>query len=733
MPKLEGIDLEDLDASFGGFKSGDATPNKSASDKAKIEGVDFGDLDAAFGVTPAATKGRIDNGRIYVSPAGTETPKPTRNADAPGPVGQGIRDFASGVWQGVKDVPTTVAHGIGYVDEAVGNLADTSSNPTVRTLFGGGAARNERFKQVDASEKAALPVDNSAFDWGRMGGQIVATAPLAAATPEYAAVKALPYVGKLGASVLRGATGGAVFGAATNSANDQGLISNVGENAAYGAIGGPLAEGALKYGKKALGAVAEKIAVNNIVRGTGIDPGAARNVLARLTEVDGLTPAEAANRLKQLGPNATLADIDPTLTTEASGLAAMGGKPTSILKNRFGERAEGANSAAHDIMETKLGVKPDYEAEKAAAKLERQQKTSADYEVAKTSKMALDVSPIAKHISGELENAVGSEASRLREIGSYLFNSKGDIKTDTAPLLKVRQALDHDLKKMVKEGTTQESSTYRAVEEVRNKLDKVLKTNPDLAAADVKYAKLKQDFEGVEIGREAITTKGSLGKFRQEFDNASPEKQEYMRKGLRIQIGDLMEKASRGELSEAQKLFGKSTKNREIIKHAFGQDGEEVLNALEKEAKFRGTEQAVRANSLTAERRAVQERPEYGGVTKPGWFDHATQAGIADLTTGSFGVGTAVNLGKNTLSKLTSGFGDAKIKRTIEGTADLLSRKQSDGGSNALDVLNRIHGKNSSRFRLPVEYNGLDAITQRSSLPVVIEGIRSARKKFLER
>lgn len=733
MPKLEGIDLEDLDASFGGFKSGDATPNKSASDKAKIEGVDFGDLDAAFGVAPTTTKGRVDNGRIYVSPAGTETPKPTRNADAPGPVGQGIRDFASGVWQGVKDVPTTVAHGIGYVDEAVGNLADTSSNPTVRTLFGGGAARNERFKQADASERAALPVDNSAFDWGRMGGQIVATAPLAAATPEYAAVKALPYVGKLGASVLRGATGGAVFGAATNSANDQGLISNVGENAAYGAVGGPLAEGALKYGKKALGAIAEKIAVNNIVRGTGIDPGAARNVLARLTEVDGLTPAEAANRLKQLGPNATLADIDPALTTEASGLAAMGGKPTSILKKRFGERAEGANSAAHDIMETKLGAKPDYEAEKAAAKLERQQKTSADYEAAKASKMALDVAPVAQGIAAKLETAVGSEAKELETINSYLFNKDGSIKADTAPLLKVRQAIDDRLTKLKSEGTSQATSTYRAVSNVRDELDKVLKTNPDLAAADAKYAKLRQDFEGLDLGKNAVSAKSNFDNFVREFDAASPEKQEYMRKGLRIQIGDLMEKATRGELSEAQRLFGKSTANRNIIEKAFGQEGTDVLNALEKEAKFRGTEQAVRANSLTAERRAVQERPEYGGDRKPGLFGDTLTGMAIDASTGSLGAATAVQTAKRAGSNFLSNLSDAKIKKTIEGTADLLSRKQSNGGINALDVLDRIHGKNSSRLRLPVEYNGLDAITQRSSLPVVIEGVRGARKKFLER
>lgn len=732
MPKLEGVDLEDLDASFGGFKSGDATPNKSASDKAKIEGVDFGDLDAAFGVASAATRGRVDNGRIYVSPAGTETPKPTRNADAPGPVGQGIRDFASGVWQGVKDVPTTVAHGIGYVDEAVGNLADTSSNPTVRTLFGGGAARNERFKQADASEKAALPVDNSAFDWGRMGGQIVATAPLAAATPEYAAVKALPYVGKLGASVLRGATGGAVFGAATNSANDQGLISNVGENAAYGAVGGPLAEGALKYGKKALGAVAEKLAVANIVRNTGIDPGAARNTLARLTDA-GFTPDQAKNELLKLGKAATLGDIDPALTAEVSGLAAMGGKPTSILKNRFGERAQGANSAAHDIMETKLGAKPDYEAEKAAAKLERQQKTSADYEAAKASKMALDVTPVAQGIAAKLETAVGSEAKELETINSYLFNKDGNIKADTAPLLKVRQAIDDRLTKLKSEGTSQATATYRAVSNVRDELDKVLKTNPDLAAADAKYAKLRQDFEGLDLGKSAVSPKSNFDNFAREFDAASPEKQEYMRKGLRIQIGDLMEKATRGELSEAQRLFGKSTANRNIIEKAFGQEGTDVLNALEKEAKFRGTEQAVRANSLTAERRAIQERPEYGGHNKPGLFAGAGPALIADVATGTPGAGTAINAGRNILSKLTDKFSEAKIKRTIEGTADLLSRKQSNGGSDALDVLNRIHGKNSSRLRLPVEYNGLDAITQRSSLPVVIEGIRGARKKFLER
>ena len=694
MSELDGINFDDLDKSFGVFKAGDATPNKSASDRAKIadelKGIDFGDLDKSFGVKNG------DRPRVII-----DTSKFDGSSNAAKPYAIVDPGLVKGAWQGLKDIPTSVAQGIGYLDDKL------DKGLGLVGLTTGGSKRNEDFNARVAAENAALPVDNTAFDVGRAGGQILATAPLMPVKAFQAvsgAAKAVPYVGKLAGLVANGGLAGGIYGAATNSTNDNGLASNVGTNAAYGAAAGPIAEAGSQLLGKAVGFgqnVVRNFRANNALKGLGIDPTVANHSLALLTEA-GYTPQQAKTALQAMGPQATLGDLDPALTTEVGGLARSGGKPTSIIQSRYLDRNASANSTARDLMETRLGQKPDYEIEKEAAKLDRQNQTSSDYNKAKSSNMALDVMPIAKNIHNKMANAVGSEAKELHEAGSYLFDKNGNIKTDTAPLLKVRQALDDRLSKLKSEGTSAATSTYRAVSEVRDQLDKVLKTNPDLAIADARYAKLRKDFEGIDIGRDAF--KNNFENFEREWKSASPEKQDYMRKGLRIQIGDQMEKATRGELSEAQRLFGKSTNNRKIIKMAFGSDGEKVLDELAKEAKLRFTEHAADAGSRTANNLAVQRRPEYGGSPHEGHFINNVARGAALDILGGHGVGTVGGVAKGTIEGIKEKLAKEQIQRNLSGTADLLSRQAQHGRDTALDFLDRVHNvRGRDNFKLPVD------------------------------
>jgi len=693
-PKLSGVDINALDSLFG---------KNASNSNAALKGVDINSLDSMFGGT---TKEEV------------ATPAKTGDYAIANP------DIAKGLWQGVKDIPATGAQLIGAADRAISKVLPT-----------GGMERANEYEARLKAENAALPTDNTAFDVGRMGGQALATAPLMpvrAFQAISAGAKAIPYVGKLAGMVGSGALAGGVFGAATNSTNDEGLASNVGTNALYGTAAGPVAELGVKAAGKVVSGV--KSLINNVkvqkaLQGSGISPEAATNTLARLTDA-GYTPAQAQAELQKLGPSATLADLDPSLTTEAGGLANRGGVPTSTLKTRFNERAASADTAAHDLMETKLGPKPDYDAEKAAAALDRQSKTSADYTLAKSSNMALDVRPVVQHITDELKNAVGPEASYLKEIGSYLFDSKGNMKVDTAPLHKVRIAIDDLLDRLPQEGTSQTSGTYRTISKVRDQLDTVLKTNPDMAKADAKFAKLIEDYKGIDVGKDAF--KKNYSKFADEFNSTSPEKKEFMKKGLRIQIGDLMEKATRGELSEAQRLLGKSTSNRNIVKLAFGKNGEDVLDALAKEAKFRAAERSVSLNSATAERQAVQSRPEYGGSQHEGHFLTPVAQGAAlDIATGTPGGATAIGVGKGVFEGIKEKLNKEKIARTINGTADLLSRQQSHGRDTAVNFLDRVSKIDSgNKTKLPIDYSGLVGRTTPLAIPAVKRiksGINSLR------
>jgi hypothetical protein len=695
MPALKNVDIDALDSLFG-----KSDGNNSAT---ALKGVDINSLDNMFGGTTKEEAATTANTGDYA----IANP-----------------DIAKGLWQGIKDIPATGAQLIGAADRAISKVLPTE-----------GAKRADEYEARLKAENAKLPTDNTAFDVGRMGGQALATAPLMpvkAFQAINAGAKAIPYVGKLAGIVGSGALAGGVFGAATNSANDEGLASNVGTNALYGAAAGPVAEVGAKVAGKAVSGVKsliDNVKIQRMLEGSGISPEAAKNTLARLTDA-GYTPAQAEAELQKLGPSATLADLDPSLTTEAGGLANKGGIPTSTLKTRFNERAANADSSAHDIMENNLGPKPNYDAEKVAAALDRQNKTSGDYALAKSSNMALDVRPVVQHITDELKNAVGPEASYLKEIGSYLFDSKGNMKVDTAPLHKVRIAIDDLLDRLPQEGTSQTSGTYRTISKVRDQLDAVLKTNPDMAKADAKFAKLIEDYKGIDTGKDAF--KKNYSKFEDEFNSASPEKKEFMKKGLRIQIGDLMEKATRGELSEAQRLLGKSTSNRNIVKLAFGQNGEDTLDALAKEAKFRAAEKSVSLNSATAERQAVQARPEYGGTPHESHFLTPVAQGAAlDLATGTPGGATAIGAGKGAIEGIKDKLNKEKIARTINGTADLLSRQSQHGRDTAVNFLDRVSKIGSgNKTKLPVDYSGLVGRTTPLAIPAVKRiksGINSLR------
>lgn len=624
-----------------------------------------------------------------------------------------IKSGLKGGYQGLKDVVDTGAQGIGFLDNVMSKVLPT-----------GGAERYANFNKNLEAEHAKLPTDDTAFNVGRIGGQILATAPvmpIGLISKVGMAAESLPYVGKLAGMIARGAGAGATFGAATNAANDEGLIKNVAVNTSYGAAGGPLAEAGVAGANAAIRGtkgLINKIKVNNILKNTGITSEGANNTLSRLNEAN-LTPTQAKVELNQLGPDATLGDLSPSLTTEVGGLASFGGKPTDILKGRYGERASKANSVAHDLMESKLGIKPDLDIEKQAIHDAASIATKSDYTIAHNSNQALDAQPIINNIDNQLTNAVGSKTKELKEARSYLYDNKGNIKTDVDQLHEARIGLDQRLYELKSEGTSQTSATYRAIQGVRDDVDKLLKTNPEMASADAKFAQHMDVKQGLDVGYKAMD-KSNFDKFETAFNQATPETQDAIRKGLRAKIGDLMEKATRGELSEAQRLFGKSTNNRKIVKLAFGQDGDDVLAALEKEANQRAVEHAAKLNSLTAERRAVQERPEYGGVREGSILGDLTTGAAIDLSTGAHGAAAMTMAAKRAGGSLLSKLNKGKIDRNVEGTSDLLSRQSSHGRDTALDVLDRIQSVRGRRNNLKF-YVDNRGIMSNAAIPVAKE------------
>lgn len=679
----------DVDALYKEFNS---SPKKSKSSTVQTNTNDNVDVDALYKEFGGATE--------ETKPSATST-KSANN----GTFGFLDNDLIPGIVQGVKDVPNSVGKGIAAIDRFSSKLTgDKSGEERANTFDKRLAAENEQFdKTTNGSTSGSV---------GRIAGQTLATAPLLpvrAAQGIKAGIEALPIVGnKLTGLIGSGGVAGGIFGAVTNASNDEGLASNVGTGIITGAIGAPVIAGAAAAGSKLGSAVAnvwKNVNANKIAKEAGMEPSAVKNIIARFEEI-GITPQEAQQRLNKLGPNGTLADLDSALTVEAGGLASMGGKPTSTLKNRFSDRAAGADTRANDLLDTKLGVKPDLDAEKELIVKQAQRSTDKDYKAAKASNQAFDLKPIADDIDSQLENAVGSKASALQKARDYLFDKNGNIKVDTKQLHEIRIGLDSDIKKLASNPeTSQDKVTLNAVDNVRKEIDKLLKTNPEMAAADQKFAQAMDVKSGLDIGQKAIGTKPNFDQFEKVFNASSPEKKEAIKKGLRAALGDVMERASRGELDGIQRTLGKNAGNRKILREAFGQDADEVLDALHAEAVMRRTEQRVGQNSATAERQAVQSRPEYGGSQREsGLATNIAQGAALDIATGTPGGATAIGAGRSAIQGIKNKLTAGNIKKTVEGSADLLSRSGSEA-NNVLTTVSKVQNRltgSINNSRLPV-------------------------------
>lgn len=601
---------------------------------------------------------------------------------------------AVGMKQGLKDI---------------GEAVDPILQPTVGKLFNmlpkDWKGSREEFEKDFGNDPYAQA--------GRVGSQIAATAPMVPAGGIRAAFGAMPIItstgeriaapamNRLGATIGTGLVGGGVFGVATNKTNEEGLASNIASNAATGAVGAPIVAGAGKLGAMAVPAIRSlkaNLQVMNAARSAGLPPSAIKNVVGMLEE-SGLTPDQARLELNRLGSKATLGDLDPTLQAEISGLSQLGGKPTSILRNRYQDRAEGANNEASQLINRILGPKPDLNAERETIIKNAQKLTGPDYRAAKASGVKLDLSSLVSDIDDRLIDAVGSKASALKTIKGYLFKDAKDaqgnvtkvLKTDVGSLHEIRQALDDTIDKMKAPATSQGKNTLGAVKSVRNIIDTQLKTVPEMAAADAKFAEHMKVAEGLQIGYDALTKKINKEEFAKVFSSASPEMQDTIRKGLRAAIGDVMESASQGEGSAAQRLFNKKTVNKEILKTAFGGRGENVIDTIHDEIAQRGTERMATSGSQTALNQAI--RRKYEGSDRP----HLSDLGLSTALDayGAGGTATAAMIVKRGVTNRLISMSENKLGRLTEGTADLLSRQgaERNAGINVIDQVNKIQNR----------------------------------------
>lgn len=449
---------------------------------------------------------------------------------------------------------------------------------------------------VQAQENAdntAHPVANKV---GGVAGAVTSMVPVMAAAPELFGISKAPMI----ANMLTGGATGATIGAADAAARNGFDPYAIKQGAIVGGLGG------------AAGPVAAPVigsVVNKLANFAGRTTSAARNVANIFSEI-GMTTEAAQAGLDRMGSHAVIADLDPALSNEAGGLAALGGQPTSVMKTAMAARAAAADGRAADLVNRTLGPKPDIEASLNAIQEDAAARAAPSYTSGRAG-APMDVSPVLQSIDAQLPNASGGVQSVLNKVKGFLVtNGKSPLgpvpKSDPGAILGARQAIDDILDK-ASQDTSMGKNAVRVAGDLRNQLDGIIKTNSDFAAGDAIYAKSMGIKDAMNEGAEVFKTGIRPQDAERAFKALTPEQQEAYRTGARSAIADAMEQSRRGELAGAQSLFARGSANRAKLDAIFPQ-AQDALDALHAEASMRATEHQISANSATAARRAVQQK-----------------------------------------------------------------------------------------------------------------------------
>lgn len=276
-----------------------------------------------------------------ISPGPASAPSP---AASPSPIG-------------VNDAVRATATGIPIIGGLL-NAADAATDAALAPLFNRfydpqdqlqGESFGERYTNalaeqngMDTAFQQAHPVANAILGTaGAVGGTV----------PAMMAAPGLFGAGEGGLLVNSGVSAltGAGMGGADALVRSGGNLGSGLQGAETGAAFGAAAPGIGRFVGSGIGAI------GNIL--SGVNP-AARFIGNALHEI-GMAPADVQQTIQRMGPQASLADVDPALSDLAGAVASRGGAPTSILKNFATERGAAGDDRMSQIVDQTLGPKPD--------------------------------------------------------------------------------------------------------------------------------------------------------------------------------------------------------------------------------------------------------------------------------------------------------------------------------------------------------------------------------------
>lgn len=260
---------------------------------------------------------------------------------------------------------------------------------------------------------------------------------------------------------------------------------------------------------------------------------AAQIVLQRLQE-SGLTPDEALQRVREMGPDAMLADLSPGMQTATGGTAVADPGAGQMIGSRLAARREAAPQRVGGLLDDVFGPykgPQDLADEIAAAR----QPAGPAYELAKTH--VVDPEDAIARIDGLLKTfgPKSDIGQTLQGFKSQLVDDAGNVIGQGNIVHGVREQLDDAVDAAYRAGQGKKAGR---LQEVRDAIDDALKTQiPGFAEADKIWSDTAKLDEAYQYGQQQLLGKGVYpDQNAAKLDRMTDPEFEATRQGVRAKL-----------------------------------------------------------------------------------------------------------------------------------------------------------------------------------------------------
>lgn len=457
----------------------------------------------------------------------------------------------------------------------------------------------------------------TAFGLEAAGGLATAAlaAPLVAGTAPLAAASKLPAVARFGAA---GATAGGVSGFNTGEGGFQNRLGSAAQGAAFGAALGVALPLTGRAAAKALDPV-----ITRVDRVT-------RQAIQRIQQAlqrDGITPQQAANELRLMGIEATLADVaGENVRGLARAVQSIPGRARDLGREVLDVRQTGQSARVSEEINQTLRQGTDYRDTLSALIAQRRAHAKPLYDAAYAQEVPFTVElqalfsrPAIRDAWPKAQTIARNEGIDLPEI--FLRDADGQLTLNTA-IAPTTQALDFikrgldDIVENARNPLTGGvvGDNARSVDSVRKMLlETVDNLNPLYKEARAVYAGDSASLSALRQGREFGQAIGRIAKegtdpeqIAESLSRMSEGERAFFRDGLAKGLVDLIDQAP-DTADDIKRIIGSQIR-RGRLREAFP-DAEtftRFMSTLTKEAEFFRTRQEVLFNSVTQRLAAEQ-------------------------------------------------------------------------------------------------------------------------------